>query len=347
MNSNNDAQLWLQLRNGGLVEGELPAGLHQQPLYLRLFYGGMIWLAAQSFLFSVLGFLGLFLLMLRSDMQAPLALGSVLLLGLATGLSRQRLHPFLEQLGAAAALTGQGMLILLLVVTDNLSHGALALAQLPVFFLVRNSLIRSLAAAAFVLTACYDLGQAVPALNAALLPCVLLAAAWLYQAELRYATQQQWLHPLKRGLALALWAWLLIQHSAQSVTWVEPLWPHSPLLLSLAGGGWLLWFVATQLSQAAQRVAGLLLGTLVLLAGWLIPGVTVLSLLLTMAWRMGHQHYAVAHLLALVAALLAYYYNLDQSLLFKAYVLLGLAVVLLVVRLTVLHLLSPAAAREG
>lgn len=345
--NNHDRQLWQQLHDGGLVKGELPVALHQQPLYLRLFFGGMIWLAAQSFLFSVLGFFGLFLFMLRSDMEAPLAVGGIVLLGLAAWLTRQRRHPFIDQLGAAAALTGQGMLILLLVVTDQLGHGALALIQLPVFFLVRNSLIRSLAVAAFVLTGCYELGQAVPAINAWLLPVVLLVASWLYHTELLRAAQQQWLHPLKRGLTLALWIWLLLQHSAHSTPYLDEIWQHTPLLLTLAGAGWLLWFVATQLRQTAQRVAGLLLGALVLLAGWLIPGVTVLGLLLTLAWRHGQFHYAIAHLLALVAALMAYYYNLEQSLLFKAYVLLGLSVVLLVVRLAVLRLLSPAAAGEN
>ncbi|MFB1010327.1 MAG: hypothetical protein QMB92_02610 [Thiopseudomonas sp.] len=48
--NNHDRQLWQQLRDGGLIEDELPVTLYQQPLYLRLFFGGMIWLAAQSFL---------------------------------------------------------------------------------------------------------------------------------------------------------------------------------------------------------------------------------------------------------------------------------------------------------
>lgn len=347
MHSTKDAQLWQQLSDGGLIEGELPANLQQQPLYLRLFFGCMVWLAAQSFLFAVLGFFGLFFLMIRSDMELPLALGGTLLLGLASWLSRKPLHPFLQQLAAAAALTGQGMLILLLVVTDQLSHGALALVQLPVFFLVRNSLVRSLAAAAFVLTASYDLGQAMPAVNAALLPCVLLAAAWLYQAELRYGAQQQWLHPLKRGLTLALWAWLGMQHAVQSVTWTEATWQYWPLLLTLAAGGWLLWFLHTELHQPRLKLAGLLLGLFVLFAGWLVPGVTVLAVLLCLAWRAGQYHYAAAHVLGLVAALLAYYYNLEQSLLFKSYSLLGLAVLLLALRIVLLRLVRPTMAREA
>ena len=81
--SNHDSRLWQQLRNGGLVQGNLPADLQLQPLYLRLFLGGMTWLAAQLFLLAVLSFFSLFMFMLRSDMELPLALGGTLLLCLS------------------------------------------------------------------------------------------------------------------------------------------------------------------------------------------------------------------------------------------------------------------------
>lgn len=343
--SNHDSRLWQQLRNGGLVQGNLPADLQLQPLYLRLFLGGMTWLAAQLFLLAVLSFFSLFMFMLRSDMELPLALGGTLLLCLSAWLSRQRVHPFLQQLGAASALTGQGMLITLLVITDQTGNGALALVQLPVFILVRNSLARSLAVLLFVLFGCYDLDQAALFSTVWVLPLLMLATAWLYQNETRHAAQQAWLHPLKRGLTLALGCWLVLQHAANIADW-GVIWQHQPPLLTLAAAGWLLWFVRRQLQLPAQRLAGLLLGALVLLAGWLIPGVTVLSLLLALSWRHGQFHYALVHLLALVMALMAYYYNLEQTLLIKACVLLWLTGLLLAVRLTVLRLVSPTVAKE-
>ncbi len=346
----NDAQhLWQQLSERQMVSGELPSVL-QQPWYLRAFLAVTAWLAAQFFVLAVVAVPGsLLFFMSSSELQQSTGVLGVIVLALAAWISRLQRSVFVHQLGVAAALTGQGLVLASLAMQQlPLSFELLVtLVQIPVFFLVRDTFVRSFCVPVFVIALAYtlagfavDLEQTV--LLQALLPLLLAVTGWLYLAEMRLSCWHQWVHPLKRGLTLSLWAWLVLQHTELLALGRGGLWAHKPLLLTLVLAGFLAWLLVHRLQQPGERLYGLALGVLVAWAGWYMPGVTVAVLLLSLAWLQGQRLYWAANLAVLLGMLLLYYYDLEQTLLVKSMILSGLAVLLFVLRFWLLCLPGPA-----
>lgn len=343
--SNDAQQLWQELSARQLVQGPLTPAL-QQPWYLRMFLAVTAWLAAQFFLLSVVAIPGTVLFFLSSSQlhQSMVVLGSVLL-ALAAWISRLQRSVFVHQLAVAAALTGQGLVLVGLALLELPVALALliALVQVPVFLLVRDTFVRGLCVPVFVIALTYALaGFAVEheqtLLLQGVLPLLLAVTGWLYLEEARLACWQQWIRPLKRGLTLALWAWLVLQHTELLALGRGGLWAHKPLLLTLVLAGFLGWLLLHKLQQPSERLYGLALGVLVACAGWQIPGVTVTVLLLALAWLQGQRLYWGANMVVLLGMLLLYYYNLEQTLLVKSMILTGLAVLLLGLRFWLLRL---------
>lgn len=335
----NDRQLWRQLQVAGLVGREQLQPAESQPAYLRMFFGGMAWLAAQSFLLAVILMLGIILKAYGLDgIERPLVLaGSILLIGAGALVFRKERHFFLKQTGVAAVLTGQGLLLLYLMLHERFDLAWLVWLQVPVFFLVRESMLRSLSVLVFVLAGSHVLAGFATAhelqalLVQPLLPLLVLCAAWLYAAPALLARWYAWLYPLRHGLTLALWSWLLLQQTPEIIRELYWLQVFQPALVLPVVAGFLFWLLS-RIPEPATRLYGLVLGLLVLLAGWQIPAVAPLALLLALAWMQGERRYWVGHLLGLVATLVFYYYSLQQTLLVKSYILLGLAVLLLLLR---------------
>lgn len=342
-------EFWQILRQQQLVSGEIPAELEQAPLYLRVFLSVALWMAAQSFMISVVAIPALILLSLGSTEQGWLfsLIGFVLLVLAAIG-SRKKTSFFKQQLTVAAALTAAGLLAVGLVTITGYKKFDLVLIGVSalVFFSVNNVFIRSLCVPVFIVTGAFWLGgldglEASYSLRLALslvFPCLLLVTAWLYLMETRWCRWQIWLHPLKRGLSVSIWVWLFLQH-VQFLSYKDTvIWLHHQLPLTLVAtvfSGWWLWRLG--LAPAVLGFA-LTLGAVLLAAGWFIPGVTASCLLLALAWYQGQRYYWIAHLAALLAVLSFYYYNLEQTLLVKSAILLGLAALFFAIRLWLLRL---------
>lgn len=347
---------WKLLAEHQLVTDEQPVELEPQPLYLRMFLALTVWQAAISLLLALVAIpVGALLLFTEQMFGVYLGImGLVLLAGAIWG-CRLRKPVFIRPLSVAAALAGQGLVLTSLLYTELLDSVLLAvlLIQLPVFVLVRDLFVRSLCVPLCVLAAVYELVTGTGRSDVWLflhwlLPVLALAAGWLYLAEVRLCRWRQWLHPLKRGVTLAVWIVLGIQ---QFGLWLpEAGWQvlFSPWLLTVVAAGFLCWLILYRLHGVQERVYALALGVLVLAAGWFIPGVTVSALLLALAWWQGQRLYWAAHLVVLVVLLMLYYYHLEQTLLFKSLLLLGLATALLGLRFWLLRLVTPAAlAQEG
>lgn len=337
-----EQELWQRLLTAGLVEGELAEPEH--PWYMQAFFTFMAWFAAQSLVGSWLAFLGLYMLLSDSFPAQLTAVGGGLMVGVAAWASWRYRSFFITQLVAATAIAGTGLLSSYLLLTDALTVERLALLQIPLFVLVRNGLVRSLAVLTGVVAGAYALGLqfADSPLLVLVLPMLLLATAMLYASEVRWARWLEWTVPLKRGLTLALWAWLILQQTELLGLGTGQLWVHHPLWLTLSGAA-IAGAVLHALPDMRSKFCGGLLAGLALLAGWWVPGVTALSVLLALAWRQGQIRYALAHAVALLLALVFYYYNLEQSLLIKSVLLMGLAILLVGIRLVMLRLLAGVA----
>lgn len=337
---------WQTLRQHQLVAGELPSELDQIPLYLRVFLSVTLWLAAQFAVLAVLALPAvLFAFIGFEGMAWPVALLGGALLGAASGISRRKTKFFIQQLGLAAALSGAGMLASGLFMLDIIKPVELLLMTVAVlvFALVRNTLVRTLCVPVLVIAGSYWLaGRAVEygrtGLLPAVLPLLLLVTAWLYLMESRLSHWHAWQHPLKRGLTIALWLWLVLQASELFALGRGGLWAHVPLPLTLVAAGFVGWLLWQHRVERRLQAFALVLGLLLLAAGWLIPGMTVTVLLLALAWQQGQRYYWVSQLAALLLVLCQYYYSLEQSLLIKSYILLGLALVLFGMRLWLLRL---------
>lgn len=338
------ARSWLQRSWSRLAE------TGQQPLYLRMFFTTLAWLAAQSCFLAALAFLGSVVSMTGAELAPYVAVASIALFVGAIWLEGKGKDLFVQQLAVAAAMTGQGLLILFLLLQDWLTGGVLALLQVPLFIVLRNSFVRTLCVLVFVVAGVDALGRFAvahdlqPAL-AVLQALLLLAAGCTYLADTGCAGINSWLRPLKQGLTAVLWLWLIAQQESWLVHEYGPLAAAQPLWLALVNAAFLLWMLVNHIQRTELRLFVLTLGMLVLLSGWLIPGVAILVPLLVLAWWRGWHSYWVAHLLALLAVLLLYYYNLEQTLLVKSYILMGLAVLLWLLRVWLLRL--PLAARRG
>ncbi len=337
-----ESVVWQQLQAAGLVQGELAAEHVQPPLYVRLFLGGLLLLAALMFvsfvltlLYSVFGSW-----FSRNDLsQFMVGLALLAVAALLSRLARPSL--FLGCLVLALGLTGEGLQFET-VFGSSSSRWWLSLLQIPIFFLVKNTLVRSLTVPILVYVLLERLDYRL--LSTSLwvgLPLVVLLAAVVEAGQMRWARWHEWVHPLRRGLNLSVWlmvAALAVHIMGQG--WLTQARPHNTgllLLQLLAPAGFLLWFVV-RLQGTSVRLFALALGVLVLLAGWQVPGLVGVSLLLALAWQQGQRAYWVMHLLGLLLLLFAYYYHLEQSLLFKSGVLAGMALVMLLLRLWLLRL---------
>lgn len=337
-----EPRVWQQLQSTGLVQGELAAEHVQPPLYMRLFVGGLLLLAALMFV----SFVGTLLYSVfgswfsRNDLsQLMVGLALLAVAALLSRLARPTL--FLSCLVLALGLTGEGLQLETIFRVNGIGWWW-SLLQIPIFLLVKNTQVRSLTVPIlmYVLLERLDLMMFTTALWVGL-PLAVVLAAVMEAGQMRWARWHEWIHPLRRGLNLCVWLMVVtLAINIMGQGWLTRVAPQSPglvLLQLLAPAGFLLWFVA-RLQGASVRLFALALGALLLLAGWQVPGLAGISLLLALAWQQGQRAYWIVHLLGVLLLLFAYYYHLEQTLLFKSAVLAGMALVMLLLRIWLLRL---------
>ncbi|HBD07573.1 MAG TPA: hypothetical protein DCZ69_04880, partial [Syntrophobacteraceae bacterium] len=195
--------LWLQLKNAGLVEGDLPPpGAIAAPWYVRVMQGVAGWIGA---LFLLL-FVGVGLSFVVKSDSIAFVVGLTACASTGLLFRFQPDNDFANQFGLAVSLAGQGLVLLALGSWFHHHKGNIALAmalfQAVLFILIPNFIHRAWAAwmgAAAVVVALADwhLQAYGPGLLAG-------ACAWVWLNEFQYGKHESILRAGGYGLVLAL-----------------------------------------------------------------------------------------------------------------------------------------------
>lgn len=340
--------LWARLRNGGLVEGEMPAaGDARAPWFVRVMLGIAGWIGA----LFLLAFVGAGLAWVMEGSGAAFVVGAG---ACAAAMAIFRAVPkndFVAQFGLAVSLAGQALMV----------HGAaqwfersttgialyVTLQQALLFILVPNFVHRLWASWSGALAATYAMLDAgmfafTPAATAA-------AFLWVALSEFELARFGTMVRAGVYGLALTavqtavlhgnLVAALLLGYDHPGLSLGEPgVW-----LGRLASLAVLLWAVLTLLrreglswSSGQGRVglaSVLILGAVSIKA----PGVGPAAAILIVGYANADRVLVGLGIFALLGYLSHYYYSLQATLLEKSGLLAAAGIALLAVRLAMRH----------
>jgi hypothetical protein len=293
----------------------------------------------------MLGFLGMAFALLFRNPGASLVAGVALCAGAVVFFRAAPRSDFVAQLGLAASLAGQVLVVFGLteLVAKSMNGAAvtLLLMETVLFVLMRQFLHRVLSASAAVLALLWLL---VDAGGYPLVPAVVtaaVAAAWL--PEFRFPRHGSLLRAGGYGVALAALC-AVVSHGALGLLWMSSLgrrasipgsameWTgHALLAVVLAVAAWkLLEREGLGLCSPQGRVAA---------AGVVIkaPGLAPTLTLLVMGFANGNRVLAGIGLATLLGYLSHYYYSLQLTLLEKSGVLAATGIALLVARMAMAH----------
>ncbi len=330
-------RLWQQLQHAQLVSGDQPTTQdNQQPaFFLRILLGASGWLSALFFC----GFISAFFIGFLSSAIGLGIIGVILCL-LSIGLSRiASLSILIQQFIFACSLAGQAQIMFaVLQISDNpqLSAAILLILEILLFFLIHIRSQRTVAMVIACVAVLWLLGEqqwiyALPALSAA------AAGLWLYR--LRLYRQADYLLPATAALILALW---LVIFAALLINSTELAWGninntawHSQLWIAAALSSMVCLLLAWQLIQkniqhTHLRYLAVLISLGVALVNLKMPGLAPLCLLLCIGVAQAHNRLIWLNLCCLAGYLLLYYYNLNDTLLYKSILLCVSGGVLLV-----------------
>lgn len=352
MNASGRDAIWARLREGALVEGDLPArSTARSPWYVRLMLGIAGWIGAM-FLF---GFVGAAFVFVMENAFASIALGAVVCAGAAFVFRSDPEGDFLAQFGLAVSFAGQ----LLIFYGLGKWYGfravemlalTMAAVQGVLFVLVRNFLHRVWTA----WTGAFALALALGEFRLfAFAPAFATAAfAWVWLKEFEYPHRSALVRSGGYGLALAA-VLTAVMHGDLWMAWLAgrgrgPLGGETGLWLGAAlSGVVLLWGVimllrreSVALSSGPGRVA--LAGAVILaLASLKAPGVAPAAAILVIGYANGNRVLAGFGIFALLGYLSHYYYALHATLLEKSMLLVCTGLALLAARFA-LHRFWPA-----
>lgn len=330
------ARLWQQLQQAQLVSSDQPAAQNnQQPaFFLRILLGASGWLSALFFC----GFISAFFIGFLSS-GIGLGIIGVILCLLSIGLSRVKALPILiQQFIFACSLAGQAQIMFaVLQISDSpqLSAAILLILEILLFFLIHIRSQRTVTMVIACAAVLWLLGAqkwiyALPALSAA------AAGLWLYR--LRLYQQADYLLPATAGLTLALWLVIfaaLLINSTELAWWNinNTAW-HSQLWIAAALSSAVCLLLAWQLIHKSMqhthlRYLAVLISLGVALVNLKMPGLAPLCLLLCIGVAQAHNRLIWLNLGCLAGYLLLYYYNLNDTLLYKSILLCVSGAVLL------------------
>ncbi len=321
--------LWQQLQQAGLVTGQMPALEPSNPqpaLFLRILLGISGWLTALFFC----GFIASIFASFLAQASSIWILG-LILCAISIGLSRLANLPlFLEQFVFACSLAGQAFIVFGVWESSASSQLTAACMLVVELFLFAAIGMRSLRATA-VFLACAALVWLLDKqawLYA--LPLLSAAAIGLQLNSLRRFNNSAYWQPASTGLTLALWAiiFLALLGNSTEFTWLhiaEDNW-HRQLWLAAALTSLVCLLLAWQLirryvQHAQLTYIALFVSFAIGLVNLTMPGIAPLCLLLCIGVALAKPRLIWLNLLLLGVYLLLYYYNLNNSLLYKSIVL--------------------------
>ena len=337
-------QLWQQLQQQGLVEGDTPpASDSASPWYVRVMLGVAGWAGA----LFLLGFAGAAFASVLQSAAASLLFG-IALCGAAYGIFRvAQNNDFATQSGLAVSFAGQGLFVFGLFTafkSESSIAGFIVFAfELLLAIVIPNFIHRVLTSWAAMLALTFALNR----LGIPGFPSGIVAAGFavIWSNERYWALHGKLWRPIGYGLGLALLQMETLYFFSHDI-W--NLWAHSE-------PGWLMRhahtfgtaFVAITLLWAVKRlldrenvsfnsrIGMTAIGTALLLGilSFSAPGLATALLILVLGFATGNQLLMGLGLLALGGFVSHYYYQLQNTLLFKSIVLAEAGTVLLIVRL--------------
>ena len=340
--------IWTQLRQAGLVQGEVPKpdGV-RSPWFVRVMLGVAGWFGA-LFLLLFVGF-GMSFIFKTSGVAL---VAGVLACGLAAVLFRKSPeNDFAGQFGLAVSMAGQALMIFgIAEMTGNKSIAVMGLVmaaiQVALFWLLQSYVHRiwSAAVGACALAmALADMGLL------AFTPALVLAAfAWVWLREFDHGKDGPLVRAGGYGLALAAVA-IAVMHGELSIAWIldHPKSPVGGIAGAWIGAGLtaaaLLWAVVQLLAredvplESPQGKIAFVGAVILAVATLKAPGIGPAAAVLVIGFANGNRVLAGFGILALLGYLSHYYYALQLTLLEKSAVLACTGVALLAARVALLR----------
>ena len=341
-------QLWERLAAAGLVSGKIapPTGQHS-PWFVRAMLGFAGWIGA----LFLLGFVAASLqFVIRSD-GVSVIIGAAVCAAAAFLFRASRGKDFAVQFGLAMSFAGQALFISglmgLFKWESGFSYVAVAVFETALVAVVVNSIHRvvsSFAAAVSLSLALssYGLQQSAPAL-------ITLGIAVVWLDELRWAAQGSLVRPVGYGLVLAAafvngallthgLMWLDIARGTR--VFVTPLYWAGMILNSTV-------FIYAVLRLLLREGLGLdgrlarvavIAALVIALSSFKAPGVITGLIIVLLGFANGNRVLTALGMMALLAYLSHYYYQLQATLLVKSVSLGATGIVLLAARFALFKL---------
>ncbi|MBK8973532.1 MAG: DUF4401 domain-containing protein [Hahellaceae bacterium] len=338
-------EAWMQLTSAGCVSGDLPEPVVSNPWYVKVMLAFSGWLAS-LFLFA---FFGAAFSSLLDEPSFCLVLGLGLNAG-AYAVFRKQPSDFIEHLGLALSLAGQGLVAF--AVADSLAIDeastwlVAALYEAALLVLMPNSIHRVFSSVLSLLA----LGVAM----------VMVHLTWLFDAALlgmtavcglnvfTWPSQIERLQAALYGLVITL---ILFYGIAHFDPFLLQYWANRNVspdeLQALMQRRWLIWgaevltlgYVAWMLGRRAglsvsSGAARVMMVGVVLAAAvaWQIDGLIVGMLVLILGYSQSHRLIMALGIVVLLTFTSSYYYSLSSTLLAKSGYLLAMGGGLLGVR---------------
>jgi hypothetical protein len=357
MKNTEPQRLWAQLREAGLVDGELPATSDAiTPWYIRTMLGIAGWIGA----LFLLGFVGAGFAFVMKSVAASLLLGTILCASAATLFRVKSGNDFASQFAFALSLAGQALILAGLAQewrSDfNTVAGVMAAVEAALFLLIPNFLHRVWAATSGTYAAVFVLGDL--GLHAYTLALLLAAFAWAWLNEFSHPRKASLFRALGYGLALVAllklfnsggMGLLLGGHHAANTLLGGALgqWIGSGLI-----GAVLLTTVQVLLSRegvsprSGPGSAALAAAAILALISLKAPGIGLTLTILLVGHAHGNRVLAGLGIIGLLAYLSHYYYALDFTLLEKSALMAASGTALLGARLALRHLWPESSEEE-
>jgi hypothetical protein len=351
MKNTEPQRLWAQLREAGLVDGELPATSDAiTPWYIRTMLGIAGWIGA----LFLLGFVGAGFAFVMKSVAASLLLGTILCASAATLFRVKSGNDFASQFAFALSLAGQA-LILAGLAQEWRSHFAtiafvMAAVEAALFLLIPNFLHRVWTATSGIYAAVLVLNDF--GLHAYTLALLLAAFTSVWLNEFSHPRRASLFRALGYGLALVA----LFKLLTSGVYGLEMLLGGRHAALSLPGGALGPWIGAGLIGAVLLTTVQILLsregvaatsgpGRAALAAAAILalislkaPGIGLTLTILLVGHAHGNRVLAGLGIIGLLAYLSHYYYALDFTLLEKSALMAASGTALLGARLALRHL---------
>jgi uncharacterized membrane protein len=360
MNQPNSRQLWQSLQDRGLVEGDMPPAMGSSPpWYVRMMLGAAGWIGA-------LFLIGFVVIAFREVMNGPAASMAVGASGCVAAFGIFRLareNDFGTQFGLAVSFAGQTLFAVGLYKTFE--HDTLAAHFMMFAFLtalaaiVPNFIHRVLATWAAMFVFSLFLGGASLHVLAAGIAGAGCAVIWLN--ELRWPASATLWRPIGYGLVLALLQvdamnlfghglWRELFGHKSDAGWLQL---HAQLIGTSLVAVIFAWVVTRLLARerlpltSGAGISALAAALLVAALSFAAPGAATALMIILLGFASGNRVLIGLGMLALGGFLSHYYYQLQNTLMFKSMVLGGSGAVLLLARLALQKLFPIRSAKEN